>query len=94
MRSSHEQFQEHTSDVLQTRGLSQEGARHLAFGEHGDLSSVDVRVMHSQTDEIGALAYTRGSELHFSGGPGHQMLAHEAAHVVQQGSGRVGTATS
>ena len=45
---------------------------------------------------LGALAFTRGSDIHFAPGhynpvtpQGQQVLAHELAHVVQQRSGRV-----
>jgi hypothetical protein len=45
---------------------------------------------------LGALAFTRGSEIHFAPGQydpasprGRHLLAHELAHVVQQRSGRV-----
>jgi hypothetical protein len=57
----------------------------------------DVRVhVGAQPAALGALAFTRGSHLHFA--PGHfssaspqglQILGHELAHVVQQRAGRV-----
>ena len=55
----------------------------------------DVRVhANSHALEIGAIAYTRGSAVHFAPGryapddqAGAQLLAHELAHVVQQRSG-------
>ena len=60
-------------------------------------SFADVRVhVGPQAPAIGALAFTRGSDIHFA--PGHynpqtprgrQILAHELTHVVQQRAGRV-----
>lgn len=53
-----------------------------------DLSQVRVHRGSSRPAEIGALAYTQGSEIHL--GPGQEKhLAHEAWHVVQQAQGRV-----
>jgi hypothetical protein len=61
----------------------------------------DVRVDRSSPGavELGALAVTRGSEIHFAPGrydpdsvPGRELLGHELAHVVQQRQGRVGSA--
>jgi Domain of unknown function (DUF4157) len=62
---------------------------------HSDFS--DVRVHHgSHVSAIGALAYTRGTQLHFAPGQyapdtaaGRELVGHELAHVVQQRSGRV-----
>ena len=54
------------------------------------LSLDDVRVHYGSAKpaQVGALAYTQGSEVHV--GPGQeQHLAHEAWHVVQQKQGRV-----
>jgi hypothetical protein len=60
-----------------------------------DFSSVQVHADHRAADSaqsIGALAYTAGSHLVFSSGryepranSGRNLLAHELAHVVQQG---------
>ncbi|WP_409341918.1 DUF4157 domain-containing protein [Paenibacillus sp. MBLB4367] len=57
----------------------------------------DVRIHEgSEASNIGALAYTRGSNVHFAPGkydpfsqPGQELLGHELAHVVQQRQGRV-----
>jgi hypothetical protein len=38
------------------------------------------------SSSLGASAFTQGSEVSFSPSPGLATLAHEAAHVVQQGS--------
>jgi len=57
----------------------------------------DVRVhAGDEAGSIGAVAYTRGSHLHFARGRwqphtehGQKLLGHELAHVVQQRAGRV-----
>jgi hypothetical protein len=57
----------------------------------------DVRVhVGPHASALGALAFTRGSDIHFAPGQydpasprGQQLLAHELTHVVQQRSGRV-----
>jgi hypothetical protein len=57
----------------------------------------DVRVVVGHAAEaIGAIAFTRGSQIHFAQGQynpstvaGQKVLAHELAHVVQQRTGRV-----
>ena len=62
-----------------------------AFGT--DLS--DVRVHEgAQPRELGALAYTHGSDIHFAPGTfdpassaGQELLGHELAHVIQQRAG-------
>ncbi len=52
------------------------------------LDEVQVHHHSSKPAEVGALAYTQGTEIHV--GPGQeQHLAHEAWHVVQQKQGRV-----
>lgn len=60
-----------------------------------DFSDVRVHQGHA-AQSIGALAYTRGSHLHFAPGKykpttpiGQQLLAHELAHVMQQRSERI-----
>ncbi|WP_309120032.1 DUF4157 domain-containing protein [Paenibacillus sp.] len=49
-----------------------------------------------EASEVGALAYTQGSDIHFAPGQyrpdtksGQELLGHELAHVVQQREGRV-----
>jgi hypothetical protein len=57
----------------------------------------DVRVHEgAEADAAGAVAYTRGSDIHFAPGAfspgsaeGQRLLGHELAHVVQQREGRV-----
>ena len=61
-----------------------------------DFSSVRVHPESSKAPEVGALAYTQGTDIHFAPGQfrpdtsyGKQLLGHELAHVVQQVEGRV-----
>lgn len=61
-----------------------------------DFSSVRVHSDSSKAPEVGALAYTQGTDIHFAPGQfkpetssGQQLLGHELAHVVQQSEGRV-----
>ncbi len=61
-----------------------------------DFSNVRVHANSSKAPEVGALAYTQGSDIHFAQGhyspgssSGNRLLGHELAHVVQQSQGRV-----
>lgn len=61
-----------------------------------DFSDVRVHPDSASAPEVGALAYTQGSDIHFAPGQfkpdttaGQQLLGHELAHVVQQAEGRV-----
>lgn len=61
-----------------------------------DFSSVRVHPESSKAPEVGALAYTQGSDIHFAPGQfkpetstGRQLLGHELTHVIQQAEGRV-----
>ncbi len=63
-----------------------------------DFSNVRVQV-GPQAPSVGALAFARGSHLHFAPGQydpasarGRRLLAHELTHVVQQRSGRAKSA--
>lgn len=63
---------------------------------HTDFSSVRIHPESSNAPEVGALAYTQGTDIHFAPGQfkpdtssGQQLLGHELAHVVQQQEGRV-----
>lgn len=60
------------------------------------LSSVQLHPDSSTPEQVGALAYTQGTDIHFAPGQfkpdtqaGRQLIGHELAHVVQQASGRV-----
>lgn len=61
-----------------------------------DFSSVRVHPDSSKAPEVGALAFTQGTDIHFAPGQfkpdtssGQQLLGHELTHVVQQAEGRV-----
>lgn len=65
-----------------------------AFGT--DFSSVRIHPESSKAPEVGALAYTQGTDIHFAPGQfkpdtsaGQQLIGHELTHVVQQKEGRV-----
>lgn len=69
-----------------------------AFG--ADFSDVRVHPGAARATELGALAFTQGSEIHVAPGQwspettkGQELLGHELAHVLQQRAGRV-TATA
>ena len=92
------------SDELSTRITRSAGGapleqRTLARMEHGfGVSFAGVRV-HADSElprQVAADAFTAGSHLHFAPGlydpssaPGEHLLAHELAHVVQQGGATV-----
>jgi hypothetical protein len=61
-----------------------------------NFSDVKVHADSSKASEVGALAYTQGTDIHFAPGQyspgtskGNQLLGHELAHVAQQKEGRV-----
>lgn len=65
-----------------------------SFG--ADFSSVRVHSDSPKAPEVGALAYTQGTDIHFAPGQfkpessaGQALLGHELTHVVQQAEGRV-----
>jgi hypothetical protein len=69
------------------------GKMERSFGH----SFADVRI-HSggEAKQVGALAYTRGADIHFQPGlydplslGGQELLGHELTHVIQQKAGRV-----
>lgn len=69
-----------------------------SFG--ADFSSVRVHPESSKAPEVGALAYTQGTDIHFAPGQfkpdtsaGQQLLGHELTHVIQQAEGRVQSTT-
>lgn len=60
------------------------------------LSDVTVHANSNKATEVGALAYTQGTDVHFAPGQyspntstGKKLLGHELAHVAQQSEGRV-----
>ena len=61
-----------------------------------DFSDVKVHSGSSKAMEVGALAYTQGTDIHFAPGQfkpdtstGRSLLGHELTHVIQQSEGRV-----
>jgi hypothetical protein len=61
-----------------------------------DFSNVTVTPNSSRAPQLGALAYTQGTNIHFAPGmyaphtsTGQRLLGHELTHVVQQRQGRV-----
>src|SRR5690606_33750375 len=64
-------------------------ALQASFGRH-DLSGVRAHVGGAAGEAaraLGARAYTLGEDLAFDGAPSLELVAHEAAHVVQQRAG-------
>ncbi len=65
-----------------------------------DFSNVNIHPNSQQAQEVGALAYTQGNDVHFAPGQfdpnsqkGQSLIGHELAHVVQQRQGRVQATT-
>lgn len=65
-----------------------------AFGT--SFSDVNFHTESNKASEVGALAYTQGSDIHFAPGQfkpdtksGQELIGHELTHVVQQREGRV-----
>ncbi len=61
-----------------------------------DFSDVKVHPNSAKAPEVGAVAYTQGTDIHFAPGQfkpdtsqGRQLLGHELTHVVQQREGKV-----
>ncbi len=100
------------SGVLQARAAERPSGQHLAPAGRGkplpdavrakmeralghDFSRVRVHE-GGHAESLGAIAYTRGTDLHFAPGRyspatrgGQELIGHELAHVVQQQAGRV-----
>jgi hypothetical protein len=71
-----------------------QAAMSKAFGT--DFSSVQIHENSSSAAAMGALAYTRGNDIHFAPGrlntetsEGQQLIGHEFTHVLQQRAGLV-----
>ncbi|NOY84874.1 MAG: DUF4157 domain-containing protein [Nitrospirae bacterium] len=65
-----------------------------------DFSDVQIHPSSAKAPEVGALAYTQGTDIHFAPGQfspntttGKSLLGHELTHVVQQREGRVAPTT-
>lgn len=77
-------------------GIPDEVKQRMESSFGADFSSVRVHSDSSKAPEVGALAFTQGTDIHFAPGQfkpetssGQQLLGHELAHVVQQSEGRV-----
>ena len=76
------------TDTPNNTGLPDTMKSNLETMSGFDMSDVRVHYNSSKPASIGALAYTRGSQIYM--GPGqNKHLGHEAWHVVQQKQGRV-----
>lgn len=66
-----------------------------SFG--ADFSAVNVHTNSKSADDLKAVAYTQGNDIHFSSkynpysATGQEYLGHELSHVLQQNAGMVGT---
>jgi hypothetical protein len=68
---------------------------------NSDFSQVRIHANSAKAPAVGALAYTQGTDIHFSPGSynpnsssGRSLLGHELIHVVQQSQGRVQPTTT
>lgn len=66
-----------------------------------DVSAVRIHVGQSKSEAVGALAYVKGSDIHFAPGQynpnskaGQQLLGHELTHLVATKMGKQGTGTA
>jgi peptidoglycan hydrolase-like protein with peptidoglycan-binding domain len=72
---------------------------HMEHALSADFSAVRIH-QGPQAQALGALAYTKGTDIHFAPGQyqpdtraGKELLGHELTHVVQQAQGRVAATT-
>ena len=79
-----------------TTGMPDDVKSRMEGSFQTDFSDVSVHASSSRAPEVGALAYTQGSDIHFAPGQykpdttqGQALIGHELAHVVQQREGRV-----
>lgn len=77
-------------------GMSDEVKAGMESTHGADFSDVQIHAASSKAPEVGALAYTQGTDIHFAPGQfspdtasGKSLLGHELTHVVQQREGRV-----
>lgn len=86
---------QHRFDAVRSGGSALPGALRSRLERAARLPMHDVRVHYNSPHpaRVGALAFTRGSEIHLSPGQ-EEHLAHEAWHVVQQKQRRVRATTS
>jgi hypothetical protein len=77
-------------------GMPNEVKTKMEGAMNTDFSDVKVHSNSRKAPEVGALAFTQGSQVHFAPGQfkpntksGQELLGHELAHVVQQRKGIV-----
>lgn len=77
-------------------GIPDEVKQRMESSFDTDFSSVRVHPDSSKAPDVGALAFTQGTDIHFAPGQfkpdtasGQQLLGHELTHVIQQAEGRV-----
>nr|DAW02565.1 MAG TPA: protein of unknown function (DUF4157) [Bacteriophage sp.] len=77
-------------------GIPDDVKQRMEASFNTDFSDVRVHPDSAAAPEVGALAYTQGTDIHFAPGQfkpdtaaGQQLLGHELTHVVQQAEGRV-----
>jgi hypothetical protein len=77
-------------------GLPDETKSKMENTMNSDFSDVTMHPESSRAAEVGALAYTQGSDVHFAPGQfkpdtaaGNELIGHELTHVIQQREGRV-----
>ncbi len=82
-------------------GMSDEVKASMEATHHADFSDVQIHPSSSKAPDVGALAYTQGTDIHFAPGQfspntttGKSLLGHELTHVVQQREGRVAPTTA
>lgn len=95
------QREEDEDDLIQGKfenntGIPDNVKQRMEESFNTDFSGVRVHPESSKAPEVGALAYTQGTDIHFAPGQfkpdtsaGQQLLGHELAHVIQQAEGRV-----
>jgi|GEM_PF-4741864 len=69
---------------------------HMEGAFNTDFSNVNIHTNSSAADQVNALAFTQGNDIHFASGQynpnnsaGMSLLGHELTHVVQQRKGEV-----
>lgn len=77
-------------------GMPNEVLQKMESAFNTDFSNVKITPNSSKPTELGAMAYTQGSNIHFAPGQfnpstpnGQKIIGHELAHVVQQRKGIV-----
>lgn len=84
------------ADIVNNTGIPDNVKQKMEDSFGTDFSDVRIHSESPQAPEVGALAYTQGTDIHFAPGQfkpdtsaGQQLLGHELAHVIQQAEGRV-----